>query len=88
MPSPEEPIDASRTPGLDNGAWTGWPAEEKLDWQPENIQRRYGRVEVFVLNGDFMVLPSDQAVEIAAALEENGYNWRRDQVLTQRACGW
>lgn len=87
-PSAGKPFEASRIPGLDDGDWPGWPAQEMLDWLPEDIQERYGRVEVSVLNGDYLELPPSQAGEIAAALEAQGYRCREDQELVRRACGW
>ncbi len=86
-PLPDEPFEAARIPGMDDGDWPGWPAQEMLTWMPDAVKRRFGRVEASVINGDFLLLPPEQTSDIVSALETFGYPCREDQGLVKQACG-
>lgn len=84
---PSEPFEADAVPGYLDGDWPDWPAQRMLDWMPEEIRERHGRVEDSVLNGPYLELDPLRKGEIARALSECGFVVREDEGLVTRASG-
>lgn len=87
IPKPDSPFDPDDIPGYADGDWPGWPAQEMLKWMPKDIQQKYGKVEISVLNGDFLEIGPGREAEVIAALEDCGYKCTKDTNLIERACG-
>src|SRR5262245_6859489 len=44
QPADGHPFGHDDVPGVADGDWPGWPAQEMLSWVPDNIQQQYGHV--------------------------------------------
>ncbi len=73
-------------PGFEDGDYPEWPAQEMLDWMPEEASR-FGEYTNSVLNGPFLVIPPDKESAIVDALEAAGYTCERNDPLVQTASG-
>jgi hypothetical protein len=69
-----------------DGDYPGWPAQEMLEWMPEDVQADFGVVQDSVHNGSFLELQGD-AKPIANRLRAFGFRCRRDDRLVLRASG-
>ena len=86
-PADNQPFDRDDVPGVADGDWPGWPAQEMLSWVPDDIQQQYGRVAASAISGDCLVLDTSRIEAIIAALESNGFSCTRDDSLVMRAAG-
>lgn len=84
-PDGSEAFERDDVPGLADGDWPGFPAQEMLEWMPRDIQQRFGKIETTVFNGDYLELDSSREQEIVVALEQNGFECIADQQLIGRA---
>jgi hypothetical protein len=81
-----DPFDPCEV-GYCEGDWPGWPAQEMLDWVPQDIKKEFGKWESSVLNGPFLILQQEKVQEIVAAFEALGFSCKKDELLVQIACG-
>jgi hypothetical protein len=78
VPADDELFGADEAPGLTEGDYPAWLAQEQLDWFPPELIKKYGGdVGSSVLNGEFLELPSDKAEEIAEDLRAMGHTVER-----------
>jgi hypothetical protein len=87
-PTDDHSFDRGAVPGLEDGDWPEWPAQEMLRWMPADIRARFGEVATSTLNGDFLVIEAGSETRLVAALEAAGFECRRDDALISRASGW
>jgi hypothetical protein len=90
---PEAPGDkdefvADDIPGHGDGDWPIWAAQAMLEWVPQDVQERFGRVAATRLSGEYLYLPENRADEIASAMQSHGYTCVRDDALVERAEGY
>lgn len=86
-PAPESPFAPEAVPGYGDGDFPGWPAQEMLDWMPEDIQEQFGEVRTSVLSGDFLEIAPAHEREVVAALEARGYHCVADVALIEKTYG-
>jgi hypothetical protein len=86
-PHPDEAFDASRISGHDDGDWPDWPAQQMLDWMPDDIQRRFGCVEASIFNGDFLHIEGGDTEGLLTAMAGHGFSCENDEHLVQSANG-
>jgi hypothetical protein len=87
-PADDDAFDRSAVPGLEDGDWPEWPAQEMLRWMPEDIRDRFGEVATSTLNGELLLLQAGAETELVAALRDAGFDCRRDDALVSRASGY
>ena len=87
MPIDSDKFESDWLPGLTDGDWPEWPAQEALRWVPRDIKQRFGKSVSSVINGPFLTLDPSRASEIVAAMEELGYACERDDALVAAASG-
>jgi hypothetical protein len=87
-PADDQPFDRDNVPGVSDGDWPGWPAQEMLSWVPKNIQQQYGRTAASAISGDSLALDASQMNAIIGALEAHGFSCTRDDDLVRRAAGY
>lgn len=85
VPNENDAFERDDVPGLADGDWPGFPAQEMLEWMPRDIQQRFGKVETTVFNGDYLEFDSLCEQEIVTALEQNGFKCIANQQLIGRA---
>jgi hypothetical protein len=86
-PEDSDAFDSGFVYGLSDGDWPEWPAQEMVEWVPEEIQEQFGRVVATRLNGDYLEFDGSKEAEIVAAFKELGYLCERDDVLVCKASG-
>lgn len=86
-PAASEEFASDQIPGLSEGDWPEWPAQEMLNWMPAQAQA-LGSVEDSTLNGSFLALDPQKAEEVVSAVEEVGYKCFEDDLLVQEASGY
>jgi hypothetical protein len=75
-------------PGYCDGLFPDWAEQRMLQWLPEKVTRRFGRVESSQHDGVFLMLsPADEAA-IVDELEAAGHHCRRDERFVLSACGY
>ena len=72
-PADDEPFESSFAPGHLDGDYPEWLRQVQLDWFPQELIDKYGRVRPSVLNGEFLDLPPDKAEQIAEDLRTMGH---------------
>jgi len=87
QPDPEELFESDQIPGYADGDWPEWPAQEMLDWMPEELQQRYGTVKDSIFNGTFLEIKPEQKQAIVADLEALGYTCVEDDQTIAKAHG-
>jgi hypothetical protein len=88
LPSDDEPFDADHVPGYADGDWPDWPAQRMLEWMPSEVRERFGKLELSVLNGEYLALDPARESEIVSALRKAGYDCRPDDRLVREASGY
>jgi hypothetical protein len=88
QPADDQSFDRDDVPGVADGDWPGWAAQEMLSWVPTDIQEQYGRVEASAISGDCLALDVSQMNAIVGALEAHGFTCKRDDGLVERAAGY
>ncbi len=84
-PAPDTLFEA---PGMDDGDYPDWPAQDALGWVPQDIQRQFGRVVSSTHNGEYLELASKHEEPIITAFAEHGFRCTRDDGLVRRAHGY
>ncbi len=87
LPLEEEPFDSDQVPGICDGFYPEWPAQEALKWFPRDIIRDYGSIEDSLHNGYFLSIPADSEKPIVSILSLIGYACIRDDKTVSTACG-
>jgi hypothetical protein len=72
----------------DPSDWPGWPAQEMLEWVPEEVQKEFGYLRDTTLSGEYLEIAPDREGEVVAALEARGYCCVKDEPLVARASGY
>lgn len=88
LPDERDPFDSADIPGLCDGDWPDWPAQEMLNWVPTVIQKTYGQRLDSMLNGPLLTFRTEDEKAIVEAFVELGYRCRRDDRFVRRACGY
>ena len=88
LPLEEEPFSSGEVPGLCDGVYPEWPAQEALKWFPRDIIRDYGRIEDSIHNGSFLSIPTDSEKPIVSILSLIGYICTRDDKTIMNASGY
>lgn len=83
---PETPFDRHTMTAVDEGDYPAWPAQEMLDWMPEDVVEEFGEPLTSVVSGDFLQL-ADEPKTIAQRLRAHGFTCRQDLRLVRLACG-
>jgi hypothetical protein len=86
-PADDEPFAADAVPGYIDGDWPEWPAQQMLDWMPQDIQDRFGDVGSSMVSGDSLYIDPASERDVVAALQNAGYVCSRDDKLVARASG-
>jgi len=89
VPLDKDPFDSSKSVG---GYWDGvyfqvWPKGMMVDWVPESIQKKFGKLESTFLDGSALCLSANREKEIVAAFRKLGYEVKKDQELVATAGG-
>jgi hypothetical protein len=84
-PADSDPFDLAALPGYEDGDGPVWPAQELLDWLPDELLERYVYEQESVFNGSFGEIDEDDLEPLAAALRERGYTVEHDDELIERA---
>lgn len=87
LPHSDAPFDRDEIPGHTDGDWPALPARQMLDWVPQEVRERYGRVVSTRFNGDYLVFRARDATAVAQALQGHGYTCVRDDDLVRDASG-
>lgn len=87
-PADGHQFDRDDVPGVADGDWPGWPAQEMLSWVPKDIQQQYGRIAASAISGDSLALDASQMNAIIGALEAHGFVCTQDDDLVRRAAGY
>ena len=89
LPHDDDPFTMDDIPGVSDGDYPEWPAQEMLKWLPKEIvAAAYGKIETSRLNGLFLTLDPGHEPEIVEALRAAGSRCTKDQQLVLRACGF
>jgi hypothetical protein len=86
-PSDDDPFAADAIPGVSDGFWPEWPAQQMLAWFPKEIAATYGEVIQSLSNGYFLDLPSRFEDEIVQSLQRCGFDCSRDDETMMAASG-
>lgn len=86
-PFSDAPFDRDDIPGHADGDWPALPARQMLDWMPQAVRERYGRVVSTRFNGDYLAFRARDATAVAEALQALGYTCVRDDDLVRDASG-
>jgi hypothetical protein len=66
-----------------DGDFPYFPEQLMLDFIPESVQERFGKVEETVFSGPILTLDPDHESEIVAALRNHGFTVQRDDALLE-----
>lgn len=89
LPGDSEPFGADIAPGVVEGDYPEWPAQEMLRWVPEDIVRQdYSKTASSHLNGSFLVLDPDREDQIVTDFVAAGFRCTRNQTLVAAASGF
>lgn len=87
IPGDNEPLDAMRVPGAEEGDWP-WPAADMIDWLAKDIQQEFGTEISTTLNGEYLQIDPERLDDLVAALQSRGYNCRRDDTTMNVISGY
>jgi hypothetical protein len=77
----DAPFDITELGAVVEGDWPSMVASRATDLLPKDLQQRFGTPTDTVLNGDYLTIPATAEAELVAALQERGYEVRRDDDL-------
>jgi hypothetical protein len=78
-PADDASFDAERFEGYQDGDWPEWPAQEMLEWLPDEVQMQFGRAEETPLNGDYLHIAVEDREAVLELLEDYGFRCQRNQ---------
>ena len=88
IPSNDSAFNPYDIPGLADGDYPEWPAQEMVEWMPREIlDQPFSKVELSVQNGEFLTLDPAREVDIVAALRAAGFQCEKNQLLVDAASG-
>ena len=87
-PLDDDPFEGGHVPGVADGFYPEWPAQEALAWFPRDLIRDYGIVEDSMHNGYFLQIPEETETVIVAILRLLGYDCVRDDMTVRNASGY
>lgn len=88
IPSDDAPFTGYDIPGVADGDYPEWPAQEMLMWVPQDIlDRSFCQVKDSVFNGRFLILDPSRETEIVDAFQAVGFECVKDQALVSFAAG-
>ena len=82
-PADSDEIDRTTIPGYEDGDFPYFPEQLMLEFFPELIQQRFGRVEETAFSGPMLFLHPRYEHEIVAALQGQGFSCERDDALME-----
>jgi hypothetical protein len=77
----DEPFNIFDAYGVADGDWPGMVTARALSLLPKDLQDRYGTIVDTNFNGPYLEVPLTNEAGLIAALEERGYQMRRDDNL-------
>jgi hypothetical protein len=87
FPDDTDPFDSREVPGVDDCDWPGRPAQIMLDWVPQEIRKKYGKIDSSPVSGDYLIFSRSDERSLIAAFRRVGFRCTRDDALIQRASG-
>src|SRR4029453_8170570 len=66
-----------------DGDFAHFPEQLMLDFIPQSVQERFGKVEKTVFNGPILTLEPEHESEIVAELRSHGFSVQRDDALME-----
>lgn len=85
FPAETDAFDPGMVGMYSDGDYPDWPAQRAFDWMPAEIVDAYGVDETSSLNGEFLVIPVENAPAVVAAFRARGVRIERDDYLALRA---
>lgn len=73
---------------LSDHSWPAFPHHEMLNWMPQSVQKRYGRIAEAKFTADWLALEPSDADAIARDLGAFGYTCIRDETLVGQCYGY
>lgn len=72
-PRLDQPFDACEVPGVSEGDYPPWLQPEMESILPDEVLRKFGRVESTMLNGSYVHIDPAQRAELTRELERQGF---------------